>query len=65
METHKLLFTVQQYGTGTDVDVIVCDTDMWFGHIEFCNPSGITGIKQSDNTTAATTSGPIILVVMF
>ena len=49
---------IEQFGTGKDVDVIVCDTDMWFGHIEFCNPSGITGIKQSDNTTAATTSGP-------
>ena len=53
-----ILDRIQQYGTGKDVDVIVCDTDMWFGHIEFCNPSGITNIKQSDNTTAATTSGP-------
>ena len=32
-------------GTGLDVDVIVCDQDMWFGHIEFCNPSAITDIR--------------------
>ena len=49
---------IQQYGTGKDVDVIVCDEDMWFGHIEFQNPSGITDIKQSDNATAASTSAP-------
>ena len=36
---------IYQYGTGVDVDVIVCDTAAWFGHIEFCNPSGITDIK--------------------
>ena len=36
---------IMQRGTGKDVDVIVCDEDMWFGHIEFCNPSGITNIK--------------------
>ncbi len=36
---------IMQRGTGKDVDVIVCDQDMWFGHIEFCNPSGITNIK--------------------
>ena len=53
-----VLDTIQQYGTGRDVDVIVCDTDMWFGHIEFCNPDGITDIKESDNTTESTTSGP-------
>ena len=28
---------IQQYGTGKDVDVIVCDTNVWFGHIEFQN----------------------------
>ena len=49
---------VQQFGTGIDVDIIVCDTEMWFGHIEFMNPSGISNIKQSDNSTAATTSAP-------
>ena len=37
-----------QYGTGLDIDVIVCDQDMWFGHIEFCNPSAITNIKTYD-----------------
>ena len=49
---------IEQYGTGVDIDLIVCDTDMWFGHIEFQNPSSITSIKQGDNTTATTTSGP-------
>ncbi len=57
-ETTILTDRIQQFGTGVDVDLIVCDEDMWFGHIEFCNPSGISNIKQSDNTTAATTSGP-------
>ena len=27
--------SIEQYGDGTDVDVIVCDTSAWFGHIEF------------------------------
>ena len=49
---------IPQYATGKDVDVIVCDEDMWFGHIEFMNPSGITDIKQQDNATAATTAAP-------
>ena len=31
---------LQQYGDGSDVDVIVCDEDMWFGHIEFQNNLG-------------------------
>ena len=48
-----------QYGTGEDVDVIVCDQDMWFGHIEFQNPALISNIKQSNNSTAASTSAPI------
>jgi len=48
-----------QYGTGEDVDLIVCDTDMWFGHIEFQNPALISNIKQSNNSTAASTSAPI------
>tara|TARA_Y100000287_G_C14227079_1_gene359622 strand:+ start:97 stop:2187 length:2091 start_codon:yes stop_codon:yes gene_type:complete len=30
----------QQWGTGKDVDVIVCDQDAWFGHIEFQNNLG-------------------------
>jgi len=29
-----------QYGTGEGVDVIVCDEDAWFGHIEFQNNLG-------------------------
>jgi len=49
---------IEQFGTGVDVDLIVCDQDMWFGHIEFLNPSGISNIKQSDNSTAASTSAP-------
>lgn len=32
--------TIEQYGTGKDVDVIVADTDAWFGHIEFQNNLG-------------------------
>ena len=31
---------IQQYGTGVGVDVIVCDQDAWFGHIEFQNNLG-------------------------
>lgn len=31
---------LQQYGTGKDVDLIMCDQDMWFGHIEFQNNLG-------------------------
>ena len=27
----------EQWGTGEGVDVIVCDQDMWFGHIEIVN----------------------------
>ena len=30
----------EQYGTGEGVDVIVCDEDAWFGHIEFQNNLG-------------------------
>ena len=30
----------EQYGTGVGVDVIVCDEDAWFGHIEFQNNLG-------------------------
>ena len=33
--------TVEQYGTGSDVDVIVADTDSWFGHTEFQNNLGL------------------------
>ena len=49
---------IEQYATGKDVDVIVLDTDMWFGHIEFQNPAMISNIKQSDGSTAATTVAP-------
>ena len=27
----------QQYGTGKDIDLVVCDLDCWIGHIEFQN----------------------------
>jgi len=37
-----------QYGTGKDVDVIVCDQDMWFGHIEFQNTLGISTLTSAD-----------------
>lgn len=30
----------QYYGDGTDVDVVVCDTQGWFGHPEFNNNTG-------------------------
>ena len=39
---------IPQYGTGKDVDVIVCDQDMWFGHIEFQNTLGISTLTTSD-----------------
>lgn len=39
---------IPQYGTGKDVDVIVCDQDMWFGHIEFQNTLGISTLTISD-----------------
>ena len=31
---------IQQRGTGEDVDMIVCDQDAWYGHIEFQNNLG-------------------------
>ena len=37
---------ISQYGTGTDVDIIVCDTACWIAHIEFMNPNRITSIKS-------------------
>ena len=49
---------IPQYATGKGIDLIVCDEDMWFGHIEFQNPNAITDIKQSDNATAASTAAP-------
>ncbi len=35
----------EQFGDGTDVDLIVCDTSAWFGHIEFIK----TGIGEPTN----------------
>ena len=35
----------EQFGDGTDVDVIVCDTSAWFGHIEFVK----TGVGEPSN----------------
>lgn len=39
----------KQYGTGKDVDCIVCDQDMWFGHIEFQNHLGVTTSITADD----------------
>jgi len=36
------------YGTGRDVDCIVCDDNCWFGHIEFQNHLGISTISRSE-----------------
>ena len=41
---------IYQYGTGTDIDIIVADTNAWFGHMEFMNPNRITNIKASTST---------------
>ena len=49
---------IQQYGTGKDVDLIVCDTACWFGHIEFQNPNLISNVKQSNDSDAATAEAP-------
>ena len=52
----------EQYGDGTDVDVIVCDSAAWFGHIEFIKtgtgePTNFTGTNPLKNgfATSATT----------
>ena len=60
---------IQQHGTGKDVDIIVCDENVWFGHIEFQNdydtnnnsesmtaPSNYTGgnVLKSGHATSAT-----------
>ena len=37
----------EQFGDGTDVDLIVCDSAAWFGHIEFIK----TGIGEPTNFT--------------
>ena len=50
---------VPQFGTGKDIDIIVCDQDMWFGHIEFQNPDGISNIQTYDNSTSAETVAPV------
>ena len=39
--------TPEQFGDGTDVDLIVCDSASWFGHIEFIK----TGIGEPTNFT--------------
>ena len=41
--------TIEQYGTGKDVDVIVADTDAWFGHVEFQNNLSQTGSMNPTN----------------
>ena len=48
---------LEKYGTGVDVDVIVCDTDMWFGHIEFQDPDDITNIKTYDASQPGNVGG--------
>ena len=48
---------LQQYGTGVDVDVIVCDEDMWFGHIEFQDPDEITNIKTYNSSSPGGVGG--------
>ena len=52
----------EQYGDGTDVDVIVCDSAAWLGHIEFVKtgvgePSNFVGtnVLKSGFATSATT----------
>ena len=52
----------EQFGDGTDVDVIVCDSAAWFGHIEFIKtgtgePTNFTGTNplKSGFATSATT----------
>ena len=54
--------TIEQYGDGTDVDVIVTDSASWFGHIEFVKtgvgePSNFVGtnVLKSGFATSATT----------
>ena len=54
--------SVEQYGDGTDVDVIVNDSAAWFGHIEFIktgigepsNFSGVNALKSGFATSATT-----------
>lgn len=48
---------LQQFGTGVDIDVIVCDQDMWFGHIEFQDPDDITNIKTYDASQPGNVGG--------
>ena len=52
----------EQFGDGTDVDLIVCDSAAWFGHIEFIKtgtgePTNFTGTNPLKNgfATSATT----------
>jgi len=52
----------EAYGDGTDVDVVVCDTASWFGHIEFIKtgvgePTNFVGtnVLKSGFATSATT----------
>ena len=38
---------VPRYGSGKNVDVVVCDEGFWLGHIEFYNPSDVRDISNS------------------
>ena len=53
---------IYQYGTGTDIDLIVCDQSAWIAHMEFMNPSRISNIKSATNQGAvdanSTTTAP-------
>ena len=44
-DNNTITDSIEQYGDGTDVDVIVCDTSAWFGHIEFVK----TGVGEPSN----------------
>ena len=53
---------LEYYGDGTDVDIVICDTQAWFGHPEFCNntgngPTNYTGgnVLKSGFSSSATT----------
>jgi hypothetical protein len=44
-DSYNIIDNPEQYGDGTDVDIIVNDTSAWFGHIEFVK----TGVGEPRN----------------
>lgn len=48
-DTAVITDRIPQFGTGKGVDIIVCDQDAWFGHIEFQNTLGISSITKGDD----------------